>query len=46
MPPLLRVRRSVLPSALTAADHESRRRIRRVLLVLCWALVAGTAGYL
>jgi voltage-gated potassium channel len=34
MPPLLRARRSVLPSALTAADHEFRSRIRRVLLVL------------
>jgi voltage-gated potassium channel len=46
MPPLLRARRSVLPSALTAADHEFRRRIRRVLLVLGAALVAGTAGYM
>jgi voltage-gated potassium channel len=45
MPPLLRARRSVLPSALTAADHEFRSRIRRVLLVLAAALVAGTAGY-
>jgi voltage-gated potassium channel len=46
MPPLLRARRSVLPSALTAADHEFRRRIRRVVLVLSAALVAGTAGYM
>jgi hypothetical protein len=46
MPPLLRARRSHLPSALTAADHEFRRRIRRVLLVLSAALVAGTAGYM
>jgi len=46
MPPLLRARRSVLPSTLTAADHEFRRRIRRVLLVLSAALVAGTAGYM
>jgi len=46
MPPLLRARRSHLPSALTAADHEFRRRIRRVLLVLSIALVAGTAGYM
>jgi voltage-gated potassium channel len=46
MPPLLRARRSVLPSTLTAADHEVRRRIRRVSLVLCAALVAGTAGYM
>jgi voltage-gated potassium channel len=46
MPPLLRARRSVLPSALTAADHEFRRRIARVMLVLLAALVAGTAGYM
>jgi voltage-gated potassium channel len=46
MPPLLRARRSVLPSTLTAADHEFRRRIRRVVLVLSAALVAGTAGYM
>jgi voltage-gated potassium channel len=46
MPPLLRARRTVLPSALTAADHEFRRRIQRVLLVLGGALVAGTAGYM
>jgi voltage-gated potassium channel len=46
MPPLLRVRRSVLPSALTPADHAFRHRIARVLLVLAAALVAGTAGYM
>ena len=46
MPPLLRVGRSVLPSALTASDHEFHRRIARVLMVLATAIVAGTAGYM
>jgi voltage-gated potassium channel len=45
MPPLLRARRSALPSAMLASDHEFRRRIVRVLAVLTGALMAGTAGY-
>jgi voltage-gated potassium channel len=46
MPPLLRTPRSALPSALTPSDHDFRRRITRVLLLLAAALVAGTAGYM
>jgi hypothetical protein len=46
MPPLLRARRSALPSAVTATDQAFRRRIARVVVVLLAALVIGTAGYM
>jgi voltage-gated potassium channel len=46
MPPLLRPRRSAMPSALTATDQQLRRRITRVLAALAGALVTGTAGYM
>jgi len=46
MPPLLRVGRSALPSAVTAPDQAFRRRIARVVVVLLAALVTGTVGYM
>lgn len=46
MPPLLRIHRTLPPSTATPADHEFRRRLVRVLLMLAAALVLGTAGYM
>jgi voltage-gated potassium channel len=46
MPPLFQWPRQAPPSTGTRADHEFRRRVARVLLLLAVLLVAGTGGYM
>jgi hypothetical protein len=46
MPPLFRLHRFLTPSTSTADDHEFRRRILRVALVLAAATGLGTGGYM
>ncbi len=45
MPPILQLHRARAPSTRTSDDHEFRRRIFRVALLLGAAIVLGTAGY-
>jgi voltage-gated potassium channel len=46
MPLLFRLHRSLAPSTGTPDDHEFRRRILRVALLLGSAIVLGTGGYM
>jgi voltage-gated potassium channel len=46
MPPLFRLHRSLTPSTGTPDDHEFRRRLLRVALLLATVIVLGTAGYM
>jgi voltage-gated potassium channel len=46
MPPLLRLRRGLHPPTAVPADHEFRRRLVRVLLLLNATVLAGTAGFM
>jgi voltage-gated potassium channel len=46
MPPLFRLHRFLTPSTSTPDDHEFRRRILRVALLLAAAIGLGTGGYM
>lgn len=45
MPPLVRLHRAPPPSTRTQDDHEFRRRLLRVALLLGTVIVLGTAGF-
>jgi voltage-gated potassium channel len=46
MPPLFRLHRSLVPSTGTPEDHEFRRRVLRVALLLGAVIAMGTGGYM